>query len=122
LVWYPDFEDLKFVNNLMIDLIGGHRGVRNNYDVFEKILEHVKDEEGIFRKAAVLLRRLRFAFLFEDANKRTAYVATRQFLEMNGESMKIRNLDEALRSIKDLGKYDLEEIEDWLRHGSKREG
>lgn len=120
-MWYPDFEDLKFANNLMIDLFGGYRGVRNDHDVFEKILEEVEAEKGIYRKASVLLRKLRFANLFQNANKRTAYVATKQFLEMNGESMKIRDLNEALKFIKELGKYDLEEVEEWLKHGSKRE-
>lgn len=120
-IWYPDDEFLQKVHDLMLNRFGGYPGLRAGKRVFEQIISDVKSVKGIYRKAAILLRGLRTANIFEDANKRTAYVVTKAFLEMNDKKMKIKNSQEVYKFIKEILSYDIDEIEKWLRNDSLKE-
>jgi len=82
--------------------------------IFEVIMKEVKETDGLFEKAAVMLSRLRRARIVEDAQKRTAFIVTLTFLEMNGEKIKLVNSEEF---VKDILKYNLDDILKWLRNG-----
>jgi len=83
-------------------------------------MEEVKQTEGIYRKAAVMLRGLRTANIFQDGNKRTAYIVTKTFLEMNGEAWRIPP-EKTHRFIIDLLHFTIDEIEEGLKHGEVKE-
>ena len=78
-------------------------------------MEEVEKAEGFHCKAAVLLRRLRTANIFEDGNKRTAYAVTKTFLELSGESWKIPP-EKTYRFTVDILSFNLDEIAECWRN------
>jgi len=122
MVWYPDEAFLLKVHERMLEEYGGYPGFRSGLEVFKAILEEVRAAKGIYRKAAILLKRLRTANIFEDANKRTAYTITKAFLEMNGYRLKIEDVEEALTFLKtEILFCDEDDIIKWLKHGKAKE-
>jgi len=119
--WYPTRELLVWIHDKMIEKFGGHKGVRRSLDLFDLILKDVRLTDGTYRKAAVLLTRLIAAHIFEDANKRTAYTLTKTFLEMNRAPMRITNEEEALKFLRKIREYHLDQVEEWLKHGRTKE-
>jgi len=77
-------------------------------------MKEVKETDGLFEKVAVMLSRLRRARIVEDVQKRTAFVVTLTFIEMNGERV---NLIDSEEFVKDILKYNLDDIIRWLRNG-----
>jgi len=82
--------------------------------IFKVIMKEVKETDGLFEKVAVMLSRLRRARIVEDVQKRTAFVVTLTFIEMNGERV---NLIDSEEFVKDILKYNLDDIIRWLRNG-----
>ncbi|GGN26318.1 Fic family protein [Halarchaeum nitratireducens] len=81
-----------------------------------RLLREGEDVEGLYPRAAFLLRKLVTAHVFEDGNKRTAWVTTREFLLDHGEEPPDRgpNVPRVLRKIR---RYDVDEIAEWLETG-----
>jgi len=101
----------------MIEKFGGRSGFDRGITVFDAILEEVKETKGIYRKAAILLRRLATGRIFDDGNHRTAFEVTFTFLQLNDAEMKVKDTQKIIRFIKDILFYDLDEIEAWLKNG-----
>jgi death-on-curing family protein len=101
----------------MIEKFGGRSGFDRGIAVFDAILEEVKKTKGIYRKAAVLLRRLATGRIFDDGNHRTAFEVTFTFLQLNDAEMKVKDTQKIIRFIKDILFYDINEIEAWLKNG-----
>jgi hypothetical protein len=57
-VWYPNGRFIEEAHELCIREYGGYMGYETGIGLYKVILKEVKESEGIFRKAAVLLRRL----------------------------------------------------------------
>lgn len=73
--------------------------------------------DTIYLQAGVLLHRLCKAHAFIDANKRTAWVATTVFLELNGLTIKSTVAQEAVASFVEhiaIGGITQEEVAAWL--------
>jgi len=99
----------------MLMRFGGYPGVKKTGKaIFKAIMNEVKETDGLFEKAAVMLRRLRRARIVEDAQKRTAFIVTLTFLEMNGERVKLTDSE---KFVKDILKYNIDDIIRWLRNG-----
>lgn len=82
-----------------------------------EILQEVRTYDNVWMRAACLLRKVLTAHLFEDGNKRTAWVVTRQYLEEHGvRPAQLRKVpvSHVLRSIRG---FDVEEIAEWLETG-----
>ena len=117
-VWYPDEEFVMAAHELMLKEYGGYPRFRIGIGVFKHILEEVKSTKGIYRKAAILLRKLVTVRIFENGQHRTAFEVTKTFLEMNGVKMKMeKDTKKIIKFIKDIWYYNLDEIEAWLRDG-----
>jgi death-on-curing family protein len=101
----------------MLEKFGGRSGFDRGINVFDAFLEEVKETKGIYRKAAVLLRRLATGRIFDDGNHRTAFEVTFTFLQLNDAEMKVTNIQKIITFIKDIWYYDIDEIEAWLRNG-----
>ena len=84
----------------------------------EDILRNVQAHEGdIYLKAAVLLIRLTKAHAFDSGNRRTAYAATKLFLEANGKALDIEVEPKVLTGVRE-GFYQTKEVVEWLKgHG-----
>lgn len=117
-VWYPDEELVARVHNIMLERYGGYPGFERGIQVFKYIIEDAKREKDIYRKAAIILRRLVTDRVFKDGNHRTAQVISQAFLEMNGVKLKAKNKEEIIRFIKDIRFYNIDEIEKWFKDGT----
>ena len=84
----------------------------------EDVLSKVQAEEGdVYLKAAVLLIQLTKAHAFDSGNRRTAYAATKLFLEANGKTLDIEVEPRVLTGIRE-GFYQTKEVVEWLKgHG-----
>lgn len=81
-----------------------------------RILRDSGDYDDLYHRAAYLLRKLVTAHLFEDGNKRTAWVTVRKYLSENGETPAERG-PEAGRVLRRIRRYDVAEIAEWLESG-----
>jgi prophage maintenance system killer protein len=119
--WYPNEELVLKIHETMLIKYGGWSGFERGINVFQTIITEMKAAEGIYCKAAILLRRTVTGRIFKDGNHRTAQALTETFLEMNNTQMKIQDPKEIIRFIKNILYYNIDEIEAWLKHG-KTEG
>jgi len=119
-IWYPNEEILLKIHETMLKKYGGWPGFERGIDVFQNILTDMKKAEGIYRKAAILLREMVTGRIFKDGNHRTAQALTETFLEMNNTPMKIQDSKEIIRFIKNILHYNIDEIEAWLKHGKTK--
>lgn len=117
-MWYPDKEFVVKIHTIvLLEPLGGFEGFERGINIFDYILEEVKTTKGIYRKAAVLLRRLVTDRIFKDGNHRTSYEVTKTFLEKNGKKMKFTNKEDIITFIKCIRRYNINEIEVWLKDG-----
>jgi prophage maintenance system killer protein len=116
---YPDWDFYIETHEIMLDLFGGHRSIlRTGKGNFERIMEEVKAIEGdIYLKAATMLYKLRKIRIVEDAQKRTAFTMTSAFLEDNGGRVYETDFPKIARFVKDILKYDVEDVYMWLKNG-----
>jgi death-on-curing protein len=97
----------------------GEKGVVMNQGALENMLERQEIAHSLSKKAAIMLTDIVEMHMFLDGNKRTAFVATTLFLEMNGVELKYsKQLEREVTGILynvargDLGKV---EVEEWFR-------
>ena len=119
-VWYPDEEFVLEIHETMLKKYGGWPGFERGIIVFKSILAEVKAAKGIYRKAAVFFRGIGTGRIFKDGNHRTAQAVTETFLEMNNMQMKIQDSKEIIKFIKGILHYNIDEIEEWLKHGTTK--
>jgi prophage maintenance system killer protein len=119
-VWYPNEQIILKIHETMLNKYGGWPGFERGIKVFQNILTDMKKAEGIYRKAAILLRGMVTGRIFKDGNHRTAQALTETFLEMNNAPMHIQDSKEITRFIKNILHYNIDEIEEWLKHGKTK--
>ena len=117
-VWYPPDEFLVYAHDIMIRRYGYWSGFEVGLEPYHHIIEEGKNAEGIYRKAAILLKRIATSRIFQDGHHRTAFEVTKAFLEMNGAVFKEKDELKIIRFIKNIREYDIEEIEGWLKDGT----
>jgi death-on-curing protein len=114
---YLDSEELVKVNELVLREIKVRRGDRPKVlskAKLDRILKSVCETEGdVHDKAAALLVGLVRGHPFASGNRRTAFVATRLFLEQNGEKMKAEH-DPKIQGIREEF-YTTLEVKSWLK-------
>lgn len=87
----------------------------------ESVVEKVRTlKGGAFEKGACLLVELTKQHAFDSGNRRTAYAATKLFLEANGGSMNAAADPKVLTGIRE-GFYRSDEIVEWLKGYGIRE-
>ena len=99
-IWYPTKSFVIKAHEIMIEKFGGRSGFDRGIAVFDAILEEVKKTKGIYRKAAVLLRRLANGRIFDDGNHRTAFEVTFTFLQLNDTEMKVKGTQKIISLLK----------------------
>lgn len=111
------------------EILEAHEEIEEAYDMkyrgvrvaaprarLQKIVEQAAEEEEAFDRAAFLLRKLITAHLFEDGNKRTAWVTAREYLARNDLEPDPRR-EEVERVLRRIRRYDVDEIAGWLETG-----
>ena len=119
-VWYPNEEIILKIHETMLQKYGGWPGFERGITIFQNILIEMKKAQGIYRKAAILLRGFVTTRIFKDGNHRTAQAVTETFLEMNNAQMHIQDSKEIIKFIKNILHYNIDEIEEWLKHGKTK--
>jgi death-on-curing protein len=113
------------------EIIAIHDEIEEEYDLthtgaavaaprlkFERLLrDDVEPYDGLYLRAAALLRNILTAHYFEDANKRTAWATARIYLETHGTEPADRS-NRVERVLKSIRLFDVEEIAEWLATGT----
>jgi len=112
------------------EIIATHEEIEEAYDMkyigarvaspkleLRRLLREGGDYDDVYMRAGFLLRKLVTAHLFEDGNKRTAWVTTRDFLRDHDAEPAESDVDvpTVLRRIR---RYDVDEVAEWLRTGA----
>lgn len=71
-----------------------------------------------YNRAAYLLRRLITAHLFEDANKRTAWMTTREYLDRHGLKPAKTDKTDTEPVLDAIRAFDVDELSEWLETGT----
>jgi death-on-curing protein len=92
MVRYLTRDQIVLIHDRIIEAFSKEKG-KMNLGNLEATLERVEgykgeDSEALFWKATILLERIILGHPFIDGNKRSAYEATRVFLEGNGYVLK----------------------------------
>ena len=124
---YESMSD-RFLYPTPEQIIATHQEVEDTYDLKYtgarvaapklklKRIQERNDLETLYLKAAFLLRKLITSHLFEDGNKRTAWLTTRKYLDEYGEEPAERG-PETAHVLRRIRRYDIEEIAEWLETG-----
>lgn len=112
-----------------VDILGTHGQIEEVYDLkhtgtrvaaprleLQELLDEATQYDDVYDRAAFLLRRLITDHLFEDGNKRTAWVETNVYLARHKIEPAPRKI-EVERVLRRIRRYDVEEIAEWLKNG-----
>jgi len=116
-IWYPPDGFLIEVHDILIKRYGGWLGFELGLEPYHHFIEEAKKAQGIYLKAAILLKMIATTRIFQDGHHRTAYIVTKTFLEKNDSAFKEKDERKIIRFIKDIRKYDVEQVKDWLENG-----
>jgi len=83
---------------------------------FERILDDIENVNGVYPRAAHLLRDITTAHYFEDGNKRTAWLTTRAYLE-NNDKTPSETGKQAEKIMRRIREFDYNELAEWLETG-----
>lgn len=110
-------------------ILATHEEIEEDYDLkyrgiriatptitLREIIGDADDYETIWQRAAHLLRKLITEHIFEDGNKRTAWVVTREYLTRHDSTPSV-DPDEVERVLKRIRRYEVAEIAEWLKSG-----
>ncbi len=118
---YPSAQEVREIHEFVIQLYGGSFGLRDE-GLLESALASPRqtmfDEElypDLAAKAAILLIGLAKNHPFVDGNKRTAFLATLRFLEVNGYTLATAE-DELFNLIQDIisSQVEKEQVAKWF--------
>jgi death-on-curing protein len=84
---------------------------------FRELLTEVDEYEGEYQRAGALLRKIITAHYFEDGNKRTGWLTTREYLDNHGHVPADRAEDRVEHVLKSIRSFDVCEIARWLKDG-----
>ena len=126
-ITYPSVEEIEKCNVFVLGLIQAKKGdkpqVLSKAKIRDAIAACEEAEGDICDKAAVLVRQLVSGHAFASGNRRTAFVAGKEFVIRNGGAFKIEDTPiyaKVMLKIRE-GRYSDREIAEWIRHGKIRE-
>jgi death-on-curing protein len=83
-----------------------------------EVLEEAEKYDNPFSRAAILLFNIQSVHVFEDANKRTAWTVTQEYLSRCGLNSEVPQDDETVEQIiRRAGLFSTEELATWLETG-----
>lgn len=116
-IWYPSEKDVIRIHKETLEKYGGYLGFERGIIVYRYIIDEAKSVEGIYRKAAIIMRGIGTKRIFKDGNHRTALVVTDTFLRANGEKIAVKNTDDRFNFIRRILFYNMDQVEEWLKYG-----
>jgi|SRR5208282_3224464 len=125
MVWYPSVDDAIDMNINALDLTGDkhpHKmlGTKERIEAF---FNKVKAEEskGVFYQAALMMKEFANGQVFAGANHRTGYGLAKMFLRRNDRKFRVNDFNAAYPFIRDIGNKGIDEIKEWIEHGTTKE-
>jgi len=123
MTWYPTPERVIELNALAICVIAAKKA--DTHEVLSRqkivgVLDECEDSDADgYGKAAILMEGLIRAHAFASANRRTAFLAAKEFLEKNGKTMQIPDSEQQARVMTGIreGYYGTDEVARWMEHG-----
>jgi len=120
---YLEAEEIVELNLLVLGLVPAKKADKHEVLSRGKLLQAIEKcreaQGGVYDKAAALMRALTAAHAFASGNRRTAFLAAKEFVQRNDGKFAIPdNPDYAsiMREIRE-GKHADEEIAEWIRNG-----
>src|SRR3989338_2992695 len=123
---YPSVDHLIELNVVALSVIQVKRADRAQVMSrarLEEVLTSCRRVDGdVYDKAVMLLKGIVQKHPFESGNRRTAFVATKEFLLMNGARLGIVDEPENARILLGIREnyYADAEIREWVHHGKIR--
>ncbi len=120
---YPTPEKIIEYNILVLNMIKVRRADRAevlSHARIVKVVNQCKELDGdIYDKAVCLLKGLIQEHCFASGNRRTAFLATRGFVDSNGGKYRIQNARKHARVMQGIREnfYTDEEIREWIKNG-----
>lgn len=124
---YPPAEKIEELNLLVLALIKVKKSDKPELLSTLKLVAVLNEctslEGDIYDKAVVLLKGIIQKHPFASGNRRTAFVATKYFLEMNKEKFKIDPSENQFKVFLGIREnyYTCQEIKEWIKNGKIRE-
>lgn len=104
-----EIYDLKYKGTMKV---APKRKLRRN------VVEPAAEYDDIYHRAAVLLFEIQSVHVFEDANKRTAWTVTMEYLNRQGIDPDFQqDVDTIERIVRRAGLFDVDELAEWLKTG-----
>lgn len=83
-----------------------------------EVIGPAEEHDDPWHRAAELLFGIPSVHVFEDANKRTAWAVTMEYLDEQGLTVELPQDDETVeRIVRRAGLFDIEELAGWLETG-----
>lgn len=126
-ITYPTPEKIVEYNLLALELIKVKKADRPKVMSMAKIrevIEHCHQKEGgVYDKAVVLLKGLIQKHPFASGNRRTAFIAVKDFILTNNSHFGIKDEPHFARALQGIREsyYSDEEIKEWMKHGKIKE-
>ena len=124
---YPSNERIIEYNSLALELIKVKKAdspkVLSMSRMRETIEECENKEGDVFDKSAALLTWFVRKHTFESVNRRTAFIATKDFVLRNHSKFEIKDDPDYAKVMQGVREhyYSDEEIKEWIKHGKIRE-
>ena len=124
---YPSVEQLEAYNMLALMIIkvkkADSHAVLSHSKIRDAISECENADGDIYLKAAVLIKALVQTHAFASGNRRTAFIAAKSFIIVNGGTFKISDDPHYARAMQGIREdyYSIAEIMEWIKHGKIRE-
>ncbi len=112
---YPTKKELIELNKRIVKKSGGMLGIISSQRI-EEILDEMKEESDLLLQASFLMHEIITRQPFADGNRRTAYEATKAFLNING--IDLIASDDEIEIIVDKILADMmnrDELKEWLK-------
>ena len=124
---YPTPSRISEYNLLVLSLLPAKKKDSSkilSYTKLVNIIENCKDTQGdLYDKAVFLLKGLVIGHAFASGNRRTAFIAAKQFVVENGGKFNIKDepfIAKVMVGVRERY-YTDEEIKEWIKNGTIRE-
>ncbi|MBI4739846.1 type II toxin-antitoxin system death-on-curing family toxin [Candidatus Woesearchaeota archaeon] len=123
---YPTPERIVEYNVLVLEIVKVKKAdnpkVLSTSKLREAIAECEDNPGDVYDKAAVLMKGLVQKHPFASGNRRTAFVATKEFILKNNAKFAISDDPDSAKVMQGLREnyYSHEELKEWIQHGKIR--
>jgi len=117
--WYPTVDDIRKIHSRVIERNPSkYPGEAINPESrLPSVLRDARNAPVLYKKAAVLLKRIASEQVFEDGNTTTAIITAERFLDRNNKEFKPEDGTLTGKVANNHGLYSVEEIAHWLETG-----